>query len=822
MYATVHPKSVKADSTLCYSSPSAYVIYSGLSALYNVNEKLGPVINNLTLSYAPGELSTVNSCGYSNLRTAPNIPSVNTQEIDFRDYNIPPRWSVIDQHMNCDYCGQQYQYDSPQHAESDLVTGYANMDFKEIAWLGTSASSWVLKPTIAHPPGLTDADPLWKYCTSEFRGVWDPPRVLTPVDEVSPTDPTPTADPTITPDPGVHISTPAAAQPVSVAVSMNGLPAQTSPPTQPQPTGSGGTADTPEDPNSNTVKPEDPAATVGHSPQTDADPQITQDPSEDPSRIPAHDPSFPFVDPTSELNVSPASSHGAKSGLEMDPSAPMPEILFPGNAGGATAGNGHTANKEHATTLLVLPTTMPWASVTSILAGTTAHQGGTPQVSDPQEVNAVDSQGASGGNGEETHGAASQGTDIGETQEIDAGDANGANNNQANSPTTKLPNLITLGGHTFTPVAPGTVIEHGTVLSVGGQQATIQGVEVSMGSNGIHVGSTVVAVPTAGPKPTAGLAAAAEASAPRVFTAAGATFTAIGSDRVLVAGATLSQGSAVVTVDGKTLSYGPSGLAIGSSIISVPSSPSHTVFTAASETFTPLGDGKIAVDGVTLAPGSPAKVVDGKTISLGLSGVVIDSSTVAIPSATSHAVFTAAYETFTPLGNGQVAIDGVTLNQGSSATVVDGKTMSFGLSGIVIESSTFTIPSIPSQTVFTAASETFTRLGNGQVLIDGITLIPGSSATVIDGKTMSLGASGIVIDSSTIPLPSASARTDPLGNIIMSAFGAGPDATQSALSANGSSSGVTPFTGAASTSRGSEFAYFLIGISIVKVLGLLL
>ena len=835
-----------------------------------MNEQLGPVINNLTLAYAPGELSTVNSCGYSNVQSAPNIPSVNTQEIDFRDFNIPPHWSVIDQHMNCDYCGQQYMYDSPQHAGNDLVTGYANMDFKEIYWLSTTASSWVLKPTIAHPPGLTDADPLWKYCTSEFRGVWDPPRVMTPVDEVSPTDPTPTVDPTITPDPGVHISTPVAAQPVSVAVSMNGLPAQTSPPTQPQPTGSGGTVDPQGDPNANTVKPEDPAETVGHSAEAAADPQTAQNASEAPSQVPAHDPSLQNVDPV-DPEASPVSSHEAEPGLDLDPIASMPEIVFPGNAGGATAGNGHTANGEHATTLLVLPTTMPWSSVTALLAGTTAHPAGTPQANDPQEANAVDSQGTNGGSSEGTNGGGSEGTngessegtngggsqgtngassegtngggsqgtsgasseetngedgqgvDIGETQETDAGDAHGTNNDQANSPTAKLPNLITAGGHTFTPVAPGTVIEHGTVLSVGGQPATIQGVEVSMGSNGIHVGSTVVAVPTDGPNPTAGLATIAEASASRIFTAAGATFTAIGSDRVLVGGATLSQGSAVATINGKILSYGPSGLVVGSSKISVPSLPLHTVFTAASQTFTPLADGQIAVDGITLAPGSPAKVIGGKTISLGSSGVVIDSSTVAIPSITPHAVFTAASETYTQLGNNQIAIDGVTLNQGSAATVVNGKTMSYGSSGIVIDSSTFSLPSIPSQTVFTAASETFTPLGNGQVLVDGITLTPGSPATVIDGKTISLELSRIVIDSSTIPLPSASAVTDQLGNIIMSAFGAGSGATQSASSYNGSSSGVTPFTGAASTSRRSETAYIiLLGISIGTVLRLLL
>ena len=269
------------------------------------------------------------------------------------------------------------------------------------------------------------------------------------------------------------------------------------------------------------------------------------------------------------------------------------------------------------------------------------------------------------------------------------------------------------------------------------------------------------------------------------------------------------------------MSYGPSGLAIGSSIISVPSIPSQIVFTAASEIFTLLGDGHIAVDGVTLAPGSSAKVVDGKTISLGSSGVVIDSSTVAIPSTKSHAVFTAASETFTPLGNGQIAVDGVTLNQGSSTIVVDGKTISFGLSGIVIDSSTFSLPSSPSQAIFTIASETFTPLGNGQVLVDGITLYPGSSATVIDGKTMSLGSSEIVIDSSTVSFPSASVTTDPFGNIIMSAFGAGPGATQSASSANGSEGSVTPFTGTASNSRQSETACILLGMSIVTLLGLL-
>ena len=740
--------------------------------------------------------------------------------------------------MNCDYCGQQYQYDSPQHAGNDLVTGYANMDFKEIDWIGTMASSWVLKPTIAHPSGLTDADPLWKYCTSEFRGVWDPPRVLTPVDELSPTDPTPTADPTITPDPGAHITTPAAAQPVSVVASMDGLPAQTSPPTQPQPTGSGGSADPQGDPNTNTVKPEDPAATVGHSRQAAADPQTAQNPSEHPSQVPAHDPSSPIGDPTSDSDVSQVSGHGTKPGLALDPIESIPEIGFPGHAGGATAGNGHIANGEHATTLLVLPTTMRWASVTSLLAGTNDHPGGKPQANDPQETNAADSQGTNGegiqgtnsgssggandGGSQGTNGGGSEGTNGGGSQGIGIGETQGTHNDQANSPATKLPNLITAGGHTFTPIAPGRVIEHGTVLSVGGQPATIQGVEVSMGSNGIHVGSAVVAVPMADPNPTARLATIAGSSVPRIFTAAGATFTAIGTDRVLVGGATISQGSAAATVDGKTLSFGPSGLSIGSSTISVPSVPMHIVFIAALETFTPLGDGQVAVDGVTLAPGSPAKVVGGKTISLGSSGVVIDSSTVAIPSISSQAFFTAASETITPLGNGQIAVDGVTLIQGSSATVVNGKTMSLGLFGLVIDSSTYSTPSVPSQTVFTAASETFTPLGNGQVLVDGITLNPGSPATVIDGKTMSLGPSGIVVDSSTIPLPSASAVTDPLGNIIMSAFGAGPGAIKSASSDNSSSSSVTPFTGAASTSRGSESAYILIGISIVTVLGLLL
>ncbi|KAL8792843.1 MAG: hypothetical protein Q9195_004572 [Heterodermia aff. obscurata] len=625
------------------------------------------------------------------------------------------------------------------------------MDFGQIHWLGNGSSSWTLEPTIAHPSGITDADPMWKQCTSLFWGVWDPPRVLSPVAAVSPNDPTSIVAPKITPDPQVQISTKALAQPASGVASMNGLPTKTlapfldDPGSHTQPTASANAVDPKVVPDRNTVESEDPAAVV------ESTSEAAQDPKNDASSESSPHPSADLSNGSPWALSNPASS--SEVGQPADPGADpasaihLPKIIFP-------------------------------------------EQGG---------VRTSDSTAA-------THVKANSQFKV--TQATDAADPQG---NVALETTYTQPKTVV--AQTDTSLGASAVIGHGIIVSDGDQVMTTQDIEVSLGSSGLHIGSTVVAIPEAGSYHTATQGITPEQGSNRVFTVAGAVFTAAGSDQLLVQGHTLERGSKAITIDGL------SGLTSGKPALFAPINTANAVITAASKTFTLHGNGQMVADGVTLAQGSSATVVDGKTMSLGPSEVIIGSSTVSLPLIPTEPsrFITIGSKTFTLLSNGQVVGDGVTLARGSSGTVVDGKTMSVGTSEVMIGSSTIPLTLIPSgkANVMTVVSETLTLLANGQMVGEGVTLIQGSPATVVDGNTMSLGRSEVIVDSSTVPLPSASEASALLGNIIMSAFGGHPGATSSSASANASSSGLIAFTGSAPTIGRLKLAHVVFGAAIV-------
>lgn len=172
------PKMSVGPDGYTFISPTAYVVFSGLSA-HGLGGSPGTrTYENITRAYAQDQLSTFYSC---------SVPWYHTSQINFQDFNVPPRWSVISAHQNCDWCQQQYLYPDPQQPRNALVTGYTDMNFDQIPWLGSGHSSWTLEPTLAAPPGLTDLDPLWIFCTSLKQGIWDPPRTLSAVAELTPT-----------------------------------------------------------------------------------------------------------------------------------------------------------------------------------------------------------------------------------------------------------------------------------------------------------------------------------------------------------------------------------------------------------------------------------------------------------------------------------------------------------------------------------------------------------------------------------------------------------------------------------------------------------
>lgn len=310
--------------------------------------------------------------------------------------------------------------------------------------------------------------------------------------------------------------------------------------------------------------------------------------------------------------------------------------------------------------------------------------------------------------------------------------------------------IAAVGSHTIT-ASPGAseVYYAGTTLSQNGPHATIDNKDIYVGPSGLVIGgSSTVAIPAA----SSSESSSEGESGAKTFTAAGHTFTSSPSG-IAVAGITIQSGSMAV-ISGTTVSYGSNGLAIGTSIVPVPTPP-------------PSPDGSGSFPG--------------------------DSPT--------H-VFTIGGQTLTANPTG-VYIAGTTLTAGGSAVTISGTAISLGSSGIVIGSSTYAVPSgaLPSSTMV-VGSETFT-IWPTAIEVGGTTLREGGSPITIHGTPISLGPSGLIVAGSTIPfrngpLTAASQTSEGLGGIILAGFG--PSSTTASATGTGmntSTPSVVGFQGGA-------------------------
>lgn len=308
--------------------------------------------------------------------------------------------------------------------------------------------------------------------------------------------------------------------------------------------------------------------------------------------------------------------------------------------------------------------------------------------------------------------------------------------------------IATIGSQIIT-ASPGAseVYYAGTTLSQNGLHATIDNTEVYVGSSGLVIGgSSTVAIPIA---PSSASSSQGESGAV-TFAAAGYIFTSSPSG-IAVAGTTIQSGHAAV-IFGTTVSYGPSGLAIGTSTIPVPTPPPSGV----------LGAG-------------PTNVFT-------LGGQIFTANPTA------------------------VYIAGTTLTAGGSSVTVSGTAISLGDSGIVIASSTYAIPFdiLPSSTMV-IGSETLTICPTA-IEVGGTTLSDGGSTITVHGIPISLGPSGLVAAGSTVfyrggPLTAASQTSEGLGGLILAGFGPSTT-TASAMGTSTSTStpGLVAFQGAAAKS----------------------
>lgn len=155
--------------------------------------------------------------------------------------------------------------------------------------------------------------------------------------------------------------------------------------------------------------------------------------------------------------------------------------------------------------------------------------------------------------------------------------------------------------------------------------------------------------------------------------------------------------------------FGRSGPEVKAS--STTSLPLQSILTIGTQTFTVDSTG-LEINKVTILPGGTPQTIDGTVVSLGQSGhLAIGSSTVDLPSSPSTAILTAAAgQTFTPNPTAFSLADTI-VSAGGSAVTVDNTRIGLDPSGILATGSSTVDPSSPSDpspsAVYTVAGQTF-------------------------------------------------------------------------------------------------------------------
>ena len=153
-------------------------------------------------------------------------------------------------------------------------------------------------------------------------------------------------------------------------------------------------------------------------------------------------------------------------------------------------------------------------------------------------------------------------------------------------------------------------------------------------------------------------------------------------------------------------------------------------------------DGGIVIGGSTIAPGSQA-IKSGHTIFNGFSAVVVDSSTYALPTNTVSE---------NAIAQSLMLADRVVISAAGSAATVSGTTYSIpsDTGALIVNGKTMAFPA-GFNSDFAIDGRTLTANPTGFV-VDGHSVLPNGPAITLLGTVMLLGPSGLQIGSSTISL----------------------------------------------------------------------
>ncbi|MCJ1252203.1 hypothetical protein MMC24_000007 [Lignoscripta atroalba] len=236
------------------------------------------------------------------------------------------------------------------------------------------------------------------------------------------------------------------------------------------------------------------------------------------------------------------------------------------------------------------------------------------------------------------------------------------------------PSPIAVGGQTVKFTEGAVQIGSQTIVH-DAAPVTVSGIRVSLGPNGVVIGSSTIAVPQ-----------------PSVFTIgdSGGQVLTVDSSGFAIAGTSLTPGGPPLTISGTPISLGPSALIIGTSTIAL-QPPTPTVFSVGNQIFTPNVNG-FAIASTSLYNGGPGMTISGTPISFGSAGLIIGTSTYRVPE-----IFTVAGQPFTAAPTGFI-IASRTLSPGGPGVTISGTPISLGPSAnLVIGSSTIPLETAASQ-----------------------------------------------------------------------------------------------------------------------------
>ena len=319
------------------------------------------------------------------------------------------------------------------------------------------------------------------------------------------------------------------------------------------------------------------------------------------------------------------------------------------------------------------------------------------------------------------------------------------------------PPPLTFGSQTFTADSASNYIVNGQTLVPGAPAITVSGTPISLapGATQAIVGgsSTIKLAPGTTPLP---------------LTIGTRVYTADSMSEYIIAGQTLIPGGPAITVSGTPISLGPSATqaVIGSSTIDLfPTTPSPTLLTVGSDTYTANSAGAYVINGQTLIPGGPAITESNTRISLfpdALSAVIGSSTEILGPNPTTPPLIIGS-QTFTADSAGAYIINGQTLTPGGPAITMSNTRISLfpDASSALIGSSTETLGPRATLPPLVIASQTFTANDAGAYVIGGQTLTPGASGIVVPGSLLTVGVSA--------PSTTTAAEVFTVGNQIFTA-----------------------------------------------------